>query len=116
MDLFDTSGHEKYESLISIIFRDSDIIFIFFNHNNNKSFQRAKYFFDLAKNRNASSTVFVLIANKYQEKNYSKKNDDILNEEEVLEFVRDNNLIYGHLSILEKYSNGINILSFFNGY
>ena len=54
--------------------------------------------------------MFALIANKYDLCTNSKEDYNIFSEEEVLEFVEENNLIYSHLSILEKYSNGVNEL------
>ncbi len=108
LNIWDTSGEEKYKSLIKYFYRDADVILLFFSYNDNKSFQEAKNLLESIKEFSTKSDVIIaLIGNKYLEKNYSKENNNILNEEEVLEFVTDNNLIYGHLSILEKYSNGI---------
>ncbi len=36
--------------------------------------------------------------------------DNIIDDEEVLEFAEKNKLIYSHISILEKYSQGVNEL------
>ena len=112
LNIWDTSGEEKYKSLIKYFYRDADVILLFFSYNDNKSFQEAKNLLESIKEFSTKSDVIIaLIGNKYLEKNYSKENNNILNEEEVLEFVTDNNLIYGHLSILEKYSNGFNELA-----
>ena len=81
---------------------------MFFNYNNKKSFQRAKHFLTKIKTVNKEpDLVIILIGNKYDEKNYSD-NNNYLHEEKVLEFAQENNLLFTHLSILEKYSNGIN--------
>ena len=109
LDIWDTSGQERYESLTILFYRDAKIILLFFNYNNKKSFQRAKHFLTKIKTVNKEpDLVIILIGNKYDEKNYSDNNNNNLNEEEVLEYAQENNLLFTHLSILEKYSNGIN--------
>ena len=108
LDIWDTPGQERYDSLSRIFYGNADIVFIFFIYNSKNSFKRANDIFQLAKIYEPD-VVFVLIGNKYdEEKNCLKENDRILNEEEILEFVEKNNLIFGHLSIKKKYSKGIN--------
>ena len=109
LDVWDTSGKEKYDSLTTFFYKDADIIFIFFIYNNKDSFKRAKSIFQKAKIVTKPNAIFALIGTKYDKnKNCLKENEHILHEEEILEFVDKNNLFFGHLSIKEKYSNGIN--------
>ena len=109
LDVWDTAGQEKYDSLIKFFYQNADIVFIFFIYNSKDSFKRANTMFQLAKINTKPDVVFALIGNKYDEdKNCLKENEHILHEEEILEFVDKNNLIFGHLSIKEKYSKGIN--------
>ena len=111
LDVWDTTGQEKYRSLIKFFFKDSSIVFIFFNSNKISSFDKAKDLVYSAKeNTEVNKCVYALIANKYDLCKNSKEDSNIVSEEEVLEFVEENNLIYSHLSILEKYSNGVNEL------
>ena len=49
----------------------------------------------------------VLIGAKYDLKIKEDKKDDIVTEEEALEYVKEKNALYAHLSLLEKYSNGV---------
>ena len=108
LNLWDTSGQEKYESLTKFFYSDADIILLFFSYNNEESFKKAKYLLKLVKDFSIKSNVIIaLIGNKYQEKNCSDEHNIKVSEEEVLEFAQKKNLIYGHLSILENYSNGI---------
>ena len=110
-DIWDTSGQEKYESLNKFFFRNASIVFIFFNYNNKKSFTKAKYLLNSVKeNTDMSDVIYVLIGNKYHEEINPDDDNEMVNEEEVLEFIEQNNLIFGHLSISEKYSNGVNEL------
>ena len=109
LDVWDTSGQEKYDALTKFFYIDADIIFIFFIYNSKNSFQRAKTMFQSVKYDNHNHDVVIaLIGNKYDEdKKCLRENDHLLHEEEIFEFVDKNNLIFGHLSIKEKYSNGI---------
>ena len=109
LDVWDTAGQEQYDPLAKIFYKDADIVFIFFIYNSKNSFKRANTIFQLAQINTKPDVVFALIGNKYDEdKNCLKEEDNILNEEEILEFVEKNNLIFGHLSIKENYSDGIN--------
>ena len=111
VDIWDTSGQEKYTPLLSIFVKDSDIIFAFYNCNSKISFEKAKFLLELAKSKNnIKNCIYALIGNRYDlDLSYNEK-DDITNDEEVLEYAEENNLIYAHLSILEKYSQGVNEL------
>ena len=111
LDVWDTPGQEKFLALVKFFFKDANIIFIFYNPYKINAFDKAKEIFYYAKeNISNDKCVFALIANKYDLCTNSKEDYNIFSEEEVLEFVEENNLIYSHLSILEKYSNGVNEL------
>ena len=56
--------------------------------------------------------IFVLIGAKYDLKINTDKRDNIVYEEEVLEFAKEKNALFAHLSLKGKYSNGINELIF----
>ena len=109
IDIWDTSGQDKYDALTKFFCKDADIVFIFFIYNSKDSFVRANALFQLVKYNTKPDAIFALIGNKYDEdKNCIKEEENLLNEEEILEFVEKNNLIFGHLSIKENYSDGIN--------
>ena len=109
LDLWDTAGQEKYSALLRFFFKDADIIFIFFDYNNKNSFERAKFFVNLVKEHCENKNVVnVLVGNKFHLDINSIERDNIIYEEEILEYVDENNLIFAHLSILEIYSNGFN--------
>ena len=109
IDIWETSGQDKYDAITKFFCKDADIVFIFFIYNSKDSFVRANALFQLVKYNTKPDAIFALIGNKYDEdKNCIKEEKNLLNEEEILEFVEKNNLIFGHLSIKEKYSKGIN--------
>ena len=109
IDIWETSGQDKYDAITKFFCKDADIVFIFFIYNSKDSFVRANALFQLVKYNTKPDAIFALIGNKYDEdKNCIKEEKNLLNEEEILEFFEKNNLIFGHLSIKEKYSKGIN--------
>ena len=83
---------------------------MFYEQKNRETFETAKRRLKSVKENCLYDVILVLIANKYDLNLYSIKNDDIITDEEALEFADENNIIYSHLSILENYSNGINEL------
>ena len=110
-DIWDTAGQEKYVNLTKIFYRDADIIFVFFNSHDRKSFERAKSDIESVKifceNENV---VYILVENKYDLDINSIENENIIYDEEISEYIEENNIIFSHLSLLENYSNGFNEL------
>ena len=110
-NIWDTAGQEKYVNLTKIFYRDADIIFVFFNSHDRKSFERAKRDLESVKmvcdNKNV---VYILVENKYDLDINSIENENILYDEEISEYIEENNIIFSHLSLLENYSNGFNEL------
>ena len=51
IDIWDTAEQEKCTPILSIFTEDSDIIFVFYDYNYKKSFERAKFLLELAKNQ-----------------------------------------------------------------
>ena len=115
IDFWDTAGKHRFTSLLQLYTQKGDIIFIFFDFNNKKSFERAKELLNIVKNfLNNKNVIYVLIGNKFHLNiNSIIETDNIVYENEILEFVDENNLIYAHLSILETYSTGVNFFLFY---
>ena len=110
-DIWDTGGQQRYAELTKIFYRDADIIFVFFNSHDRKSFERAKNDIESIKifceNKNV---VYILVENKYDLDINSIENENIIYDEEISEYIEENNIIFSHLSLLENYSNGFNEL------
>ena len=106
---------KKIYAVNNVVFlKDANIIFIFYDHYNKETFDKAKQFVELSKDNNIKSDcVYALIGNKNELCKNNKEYNNIVSDEEILEFVDDKNLIFSHLSILEKYSNGVNNLSLY---
>ena len=87
------------------------MIFIFYDSSDKASFQRAKKFFNMAKdNTNDKKLVIVLVSSKYDLYVKSKENMNRVSDEEALEYASKNDIPFAHISIVEKYDNGINEL------
>ena len=84
------------------------MIFIFYDSSDKTSFERAKIFFNLAKdNTKDKKVVIVLVSSKYDLYVKSKENMNRVSEEEALEYASKNNILFAHISIVEKYASGI---------
>ena len=110
LDFWDTSGVEKYYSLIKFFYNNADAILIFYDSYDTKSFEKAKKMLDDCKIFITKNPLIALVRSRYDE--YLKINDDknIVSDEEALEFADLNNIYFLHLSSFEKYENGVNEL------
>ena len=94
--------------LLEFLQKKSGLIFVLYDSSNKVSFERAKVLFNKTKEfRYVNEAVYVLISNKYDLYINSKNNFEKVSKEEALEFATDNNILFVHISIAEKYGNGI---------
>ena len=107
IQLWDIAWHIN---TIKIFAKDAQAILFFYDSMNRQSFEQIKnlYFSDLKENE----AKFYMVRSKYDCKNKPNDNNiDIINDEEVLEFVNENKMNFAHISNIEKYETGIaNIL------
>ena len=108
-EFWDNPGNIKYRSLSMIFVRDSKVILIFYNHMNRNSFETAKELISWSKDRCINNPIYVLVCNKYQ-LNMNEKTKNIVRDEEVLEYAEKNDILFSHISIFDKYEDGINEL------
>ena len=111
IQIWDTCGQEAYKSLITSFYHDTDIFLIFYDALDRNSFERAKsYFEEIKTERHIINPIYVLIRSKYENALDKEKKNDIVTDEEALEFADENNIYFFHIGILEKYETGINDL------
>ena len=111
LDFWDTAGEQRYDALTKIFLNNCKMIFIFYDSSDKASFERAKTFFNMAKdNTKDKKVVIVLVSSKYDLYVKSKENMNRVSEEEALEYASKNNILFAHISIVEKYASGINEL------
>ena len=109
-DIWDTVGKENHDFLIRVFAENSGLIFIFYDSSDKASFKRAKVLFNKTKEfRYVNEAVYVLISNKY-DLYINSNNLEKVPEEEALEFATNNHILFAHISIAEKYGNGISEL------
>ena len=110
VQLWDVSGQERWEDTVYYLARGAGAILLFYNSFDRKSFLKAiEFYTNLYKSYPKS--IYVLIKSKYDLPfNAENNNDDIVRDEEALEFANKNDIIFANLSSFEKYENGINEL------
>lgn len=63
LNIWDTCGHEKFESITKNYYRDTDIFLLVFSFDDNKSMDRLHYYIDLIKKELLPSNI-IFIGNK----------------------------------------------------
>ena len=111
--IYGTSGQDRYYTSTNLYANQANIILIFYDPLNRYSFDKIKNYMELIENNIPSreNLLIAIVRNKYElniDKNNSKNN--IVSDEEALEYADKNNLLYFHLSNFEKYETGINEL------
>ena len=107
LEFWETSSQLLYSALVEAFLKTVHINFIFFNYNERSSFDQAK---SLLNTRKTEKQVYILIGSKYDIKINTNKKNNIVHEEEALELAKEKNALFAHLSLLNKYSNGVNEL------
>ena len=111
LQIWDTCGQEIYQSLIKNFYKNTKIYLIFYDALDRNSFERVKSFFeDIKTECNTINPIYVLIRSKYENVLDREEKNDIVTDEEALEFADENNIYFFHIGILEKYETGINDL------
>ena len=85
LEIWDTAGHERFANLNRIVFRESDVVLIFYDSFNKQSFEKIKEFYkdNILENIN-KNCKYIVIRGKYDLK---LENKEYVSDEEVLEFV-----------------------------
>ena len=108
LDIWDTSGIEKFFSLIKIFCREADAILIFYNPYDVKSFERAKIFLNDCISNGKDNALKALVRGRYDESIKNNDTKNFVSDEEALEFADSNNLYFFHFTSFEKYETGFN--------
>ena len=119
--IYNTTNSERgaIERMDVRFYSKTDVFLIFYepykeNYNSfeyDLSFKNAKKFYNDAYNYNKNA-LFCLIRINYKDK-YDLSSKVFVPEEEALEFAHENNLLYFHISINEKYDSGLNQLFYY---
>ena len=105
LQIWDTSGDERYRNIIKVYFKGSYASCIFYDAYDRDSFEKAKnYYKEIIKIN--EDIICILIRSKY-ELALKEGNKDYVSDEEVLEFADKNKILFSHISSYEKYETGI---------
>ena len=102
---WDTSGNIHFESNVSYSMRGCKAFLLCYDAYNRDSFEYIRNKYYEIKNK-YNNTICAFIRIKYDIK-INKDNETIVSDEEALEFADENNIIFGHISSIEKYEAGI---------
>ena len=93
LNVWDTAGHEKFQSLVPLYARTADVLLVVFDLSNNSSFQGAKKWLETIQEEIGIIDITILCGNKY----------DLINEKNFIEYEEwssKNNLIFTYTSAL----------------
>ena len=108
LDIWDTAGLRKYFSLTKFFYKDAKIILIFYDPFDKSSFKRVDEILLQIKSDDIKNVILGLISNKYDKNVENISNENIVSDEEALEYADKNKLYFSHLSNFVKYETGIN--------
>ena len=106
LDIWDTSGQERFKMLNRVFYKESDVILLFYDSFNKQSFEEIKEFYKDCRLHN-ENCKYIVIRDKYDLK---LENKEYVSDEEVLEFADKRNIFFVHMSPYEKYETGIDDL------
>ena len=113
IQLLDTSGAKVFKKHALSYVRGAQAILLCYDAFNRESFNSIKKIYNELKNEYTNyrnhNIIHVLIRNKYDEKINKHKIgiNDIVSDEEALEYADENNLIFSHVSSVTKNDPGI---------
>ena len=105
IQFWDLSGDVRFEKFVSSYIRGSNAFILCYDVYNRDSFNYIKNKYSEIKNEHNNS-ICALIRNKL-DINANKDNKNIVSDEEALEFAEENNIIFRHISGIERHENGI---------
>ena len=108
LQIWDTSGDERFKTMITQYFKGSFAILLFYDALDRKSFEKVKKIYE-ENHINIKDKLFILTGNKY-DLNLKPEEEckDFVSDEEALEFSDKNNIYFFHMNVFEKYESGIN--------
>jgi len=99
LEIWDTAGQERFDALMPMYYRDAYIIIIVYDVTDQKSFDKAKVLYQRVRDSDGRiDRLFLMIGNKCDELNRQ------VNNAEVLQFCKNNNLTTFECSAKSKFN------------
>lgn len=99
LNIWDTTGQERFQSITTSFYRDTNCVLLVFDINDVQSFTSLKYFMERIKKHCNENTAIFLIGNKCDLENK-------INRTDINSFIEENN-IKGYISTSSKNNTGI---------
>ena len=101
--------NDYFSFALKDLFNRFNVFLLFYYGSNRESFTNVQKQFNELKSIFNDNPIYILIRSKYEVKFDPNENaeNNIVKDEEVLEFAEENNLYYFHLAVFEKYETGI---------
>jgi Ras-related protein Rab-1A len=100
LNMWDTTGQERFQSITTSFYRDTNCVLLVFDLNDAQSFTALKYYMERIRNFCNENTPVFLVGNKCDLENKVSKNNINL-------FIEENN-IKGYVSTSSKNNTGVN--------
>ena len=92
MDIWDSAGQERFQSLVQMYFRGTDMAFVVFTASDENSFEKAKEWVELVREKTqGTDPVIVVVENKIDVGQNAQQNEQQL-------YCQENNLLYQRCS------------------
>ena len=107
IQFWDTSGSERFKDTVAGFMRGCKAFLLCYDAFNRDSFNHIIKQYKELKNY-YKKAIYVLVRNKYDKKiDEDNIHNDIVSDEEALEFAEENNIIFSHISSVIKNETGI---------
>lgn len=100
MDIWDTAGQEKYRSLLTLYYKNSDVIIIVFDATNKESFQTVDFWASQITANCETKPEVILVANKYDLRRQTK----LIADDVIKQYAKKKNWYFFYTSALENYN------------
>ncbi|EGR27726.1 Ras family protein, putative [Ichthyophthirius multifiliis] len=97
LDVWDTSGSEKYQSLVKIYYQYTNIVFLIFDVGNEQSYQKVSFWMnELEELVDKNKILLVLIGNKCD----IQENQRQISQMQAKNFAQENDMLYFETSCI----------------
>lgn len=97
MDIWDTAGQEKYRSLLSLYYKNSDVIVMVFDVSKEETFETVSYWAKQINDNCENKPAVILVGNKIDLRGTTK----IISDEKVRNYAKNKGWFFYYASAME---------------